>query len=114
MVLAIRTARFTKLPMLLALSDISKAHAKHYLKELRGMELQKVQVLIPTTSIMNVDCKVELIELHPSDNREELLQQEGIHMRNVTLHHQENYVAAFHLSSQGKVLLMSILHPKSL
>ena len=38
-----------------------------------GIQLQKVQVLIPTTSILNVHCQVELIELHPSDNREEVL-----------------------------------------
>ena len=79
---------------LLALSVIWEAHAQHYLKECQGIELQ-----IPTTSILNIHCKVELIELHPSDNREELLQQEGIHMRNMTPHHQENCVAAFHLSS---------------
>ena len=51
---------------------ISEAHAQRYLKECQGIELQKVQVLIPTTSILNSHCKVELLELHPSDNREEL------------------------------------------
>ena len=86
-------AKFTKLPVLIAISLISEAHAKRYLKERQGIELQKVPVLIPTT------CKVELVELHPSDNREEILQKEGIHIRNMTLHHPENYVAAFHLSS---------------
>ena len=85
--------------MLLAPRVISEAHAQHYVKECQGIELQKVQVLIPTTSILNVHCKVELIELHPSDYREEVLQQEGIHMRNMTPHHQENCVAAFRLSS---------------
>ena len=69
--------------MLLAQSVLSEAHAKQYLKECQGIELQKVQVLAPTTPIMNLYGNVELIELHPSDNREELLQQEGIHMRNV-------------------------------
>ena len=54
---------------------ISEAHAQRYLKECQGIELQKVQVLIPTTSIAH--CKVELPELHPSDNREEILQQEA-------------------------------------
>ena len=63
--------------MLLAICTISEAHAKHYLKERQGIELQKVPVLIPTTSILNFHCKVELIELHPSDNREEILQQEA-------------------------------------
>ena len=56
---------------------ISQAHAQRYLKECQGIELQKVQVLIPTTSILNAHCKVELLELHPSDNREEILQQEA-------------------------------------
>ena len=56
---------------------ISEAHAQRYLKECQGIELQKVQVLIPTTSILNAHCKVELLELHPSDNREEILQQEA-------------------------------------
>ena len=65
-------ARFTKSPMLLALSVISEAHAQHYLKECQGTELQKVQVLIPTTGILNVHCKVELIEPHPSKNRKEV------------------------------------------
>ena len=78
-------AKFTKSPMCLALSVISEAHAQHYLKECQGMELQKVQMLIPT----------ELVELRPSDNREEALHQECIHMRNMTPHHQENCVAAF-------------------
>ena len=82
--------------MLLALSAISEAHATRYLKECQGLALQ---ALIPTTSILNVHCKIELIELHPSDNREEALQQEGMHMWNMTPHHQENYVAAYHLSS---------------
>ena len=54
---------------------ISEAHAQRYLKECQGIELQKVQVLIPTTSIAH--CKVELLELHPSDNREEILQREA-------------------------------------
>ena len=45
-------------PMLLALSVISEAHATHYLKECQGIELQKVQVLIPTTSILNVHCRL--------------------------------------------------------
>ena len=90
--LAIRMARFTKSPMRLAQSVISEAHAKHSLTECQGIELQKVPVLIPTTSVMHVHFKVELIELRPSDNREELLQEEGTHMGN-----QENYVAAFHL-----------------
>ena len=62
--------------MLLALSVTSEAHAQHYLKECQGIEVQKVQGPIPTTNIMNIHCKVELIELHPSDNREEVLQQE--------------------------------------
>ena len=56
---------------------ISEAHAQRYLKECQGIELQKVQVLIPTTRILNAHCKVELLELHPSDNREEMLQQEA-------------------------------------
>ena len=56
---------------------ISQAHAQRYLKECQGIELQKVQVLIPTTSILNAHCKVELLELHPSENREEILQQEA-------------------------------------
>ena len=57
-------------------------------------------MLIPTTSILNAHCKVELLELHPSDNREEILQQEAyIYIWNMTPHHQENCVAAFHLSS---------------
>ena len=85
--------------MLLALSVIPEAHAQHYLKKCKGIELQKVQVLIPTTNILNVRCKVELVELHPSDSREEVLQQDGIHVRNMTPHHQENCKAAFHLSS---------------
>ena len=79
-------ARFTKSPMLLALSVVSEAHAQRFLKECQGIELQKVQVLIPTTSMLNVHCKVELLELHPSDNKEEVLQQEDMHMRNMTLH----------------------------
>ena len=54
---------------------ISEAHAQRYLKQCQGIELQKVQVLIPTTSILNAHCKFELLELHPSDNREEILQQ---------------------------------------
>ena len=54
---------------------VSEAHAQRYLKECQGIELQKVQVLIPTTSIAY--CKVGLLELHPSDNREEILQQEA-------------------------------------
>ena len=57
-------ARFTKSPMLLALSAKSEAHAQHYLKECQGIELQKVQVLIPTTNILNLHCKDELLELH--------------------------------------------------
>ena len=61
--------------------------------------MQKVQVLIRTASIMKVLCKAELLELHPSENKEELLQREGIHMRNMTPHDQENYVAAFNLPS---------------
>ena len=73
--------------MLLAISIISEAHAKHYLKECQGTELQKVQVLIPTTSTMNLHCEVELIELHPLDNREYSLQQEGIQRRSATPHH---------------------------
>ena len=77
----------------------TRALRAQYLKKCQGIELQKVQVLIPTTSILNVHCKVELLELHPSDNREEVLQQEGIHMRNMTPHHRENSGAAFHLSS---------------
>ena len=85
--------------MLLALSVISEAHVQRYLKECQGIELQKVQVLIPTTSILNVHRKVELLELHPSDNKEEVLQQEDIHIRNMTPHHKENCVAAFRLSS---------------
>ena len=56
---------------------ISEAHAQRYLKECQGIELPKVQVLIPTTSILNVDCKAELLELHPSDNREGIFQQEA-------------------------------------
>ena len=56
---------------------ISEAHAQRYLKECQGIELQKVQVLIPTTSTLNAHCKVEPVELHPSDNREEILQQEA-------------------------------------
>ena len=55
----------------------SEADAQRYLKECQGMELRKVQVLIPTTSILNAHCKVELLELHPSDSREEILQQEA-------------------------------------
>ena len=83
---------------------ISEAHAQRSLKECQGAEFQKMEVLIPTTSILNAHCKVELLELHPSDNREEILQQEAyiyiyIYMRNMTPHHQENCVAAFHLSS---------------
>ena len=69
---------------------VSEAHAQRYLKECQGIEvqkvqvllkecqgieLQKVQVLIPTTSIAH--CKVDFFELHPSDNREEILQQEA-------------------------------------
>ena len=92
-------ARFTKSPMLLALSAISEAHATRYLKECQGLALHRVQALIATTSILNVHCKIELIELHPSDNREEALQQEGVRMWNMTPRHQENYVAAYHLSS---------------
>ena len=94
--------------MLLAISIVSEPHAKHCLKECQGIELQRAQVLIPTTSIMNAHCKAELLELHPSDSKEELLQQEGIHMRNMTPHPQENYVAAFNLSFYGKVPLMSM------
>ena len=56
---------------------MSEAHAQRYRKECQGIELQKVQVLIPTTSFLNAHCKVELLELHPSDNREEILQQEA-------------------------------------
>ena len=56
---------------------ISEAHAQRYLKECQGIELQKVQVLIPTSSNLKAHCKVELLELHPSDNREEILQQEA-------------------------------------
>ena len=56
---------------------ISEAHAQRYLKECQGIELQKVQVLIPKPSILNAHCKVELLELRPSDNREEILQQEA-------------------------------------
>ena len=56
---------------------ISEAHAQRYLKECPGIELQKVQMLIPTTSILNVHCKIELLEFHPSDNREEIIQQEA-------------------------------------
>ena len=94
--------------MLLALSVISEADAKHCLAECQDIELQQVQVLIPTTNILSGHCKVELIELHPSDKREELLQQEGIHVRIMTPHHQENYVAASHPSSYGEVPLMSM------
>ena len=97
--LVISLASLAKSPIRLALRVLSEAHVKHYLKECQGIELQKVQVLIPTASIVNVHCEVELTELHPLDNREELLQQEGIHMRNMTPHHQENYVTAFHLPS---------------
>ena len=53
---------------------ISEAHAQRYPEECQGIELQKVQVLIPTTSILNAHCKVDP---HPSDNREEILQQEA-------------------------------------
>ena len=53
---------------------MSEAHAQRYLKECQGIELQKVQVLIPTTSFLNVHWQAELLELHPPDNREELLQ----------------------------------------
>ena len=97
-------ARFAKSPMFLALSVLSEAHAQHYLKECQGIKLQKVQELTATTSILNVHCTVELIriEFHPSDNREEVLQQKAIHMRKMTPHHQENCVAALHLSSAGK------------
>ena len=49
---------------------VSEAHAQRYLKECQGLELQKVQVLIQTTSILNAHCKVEFLEFHPSDNRE--------------------------------------------
>ena len=45
-------------PMLLAISVVSEAHATHYLKECQGIELHKVQVLIPTTSILNVHCRL--------------------------------------------------------
>ena len=44
--------------MLLALSAISEAHATHYLKERQGIELHKVHVLIPTTSILNVHFRL--------------------------------------------------------
>ena len=100
--------------MLLVLSAISATHARHHLKECQGLALQRVQALIPTTNILNVHCKIELIELHPSDNKEEALQQEGMHMRNTTPHHQENYVAAYHLSSFGKVPFMSTQYLKPL
>ena len=89
-----QNGKIYKITMLLALSAISEAHATHYLKECPSLALHRVQALIPTTSILNVHCKIELLELHPSDNREEALQQEGMHMRNMTPHHQENYVAA--------------------
>ena len=56
---------------------MSEAHGQRSLKECQGIELQKVQELIPTTSILNAHCKVELLELHPSNNREEILQQEA-------------------------------------
>ena len=56
---------------------LSEAHAQRYLKECQGIELQKVQVLKPTTGILNAHCKVKLLELHPSDNREEIPQQEA-------------------------------------
>ena len=52
---------------------ISEAHAQRSLKECQGIELQKVQMLIPTTSILNAHCKVELLELRPSNDREEIL-----------------------------------------
>ena len=87
--------------MHLALSVISEAHAQYYLKECQGMELQKVQMLIPT-SILYLHCTIELVELHPSDNREEALHQECIHMRNMTPHHQENCVAAFLFPPKGR------------
>ena len=45
-------------PMLLVISVISEAHATHDLKECQGIELHKVQVLIPTTSILNVHCRL--------------------------------------------------------
>ena len=45
-------------PMLLALSVISEAHATHYLQECQDIELLKVQVLIPTTSILHVHCRL--------------------------------------------------------
>ena len=93
-------AKFTKSPMHLALSVISEAHAQHYLKECQGMELQKVQMLIPT-SILYLHCTNELVELHPSDNREEALHQECIHMRNMAPHHQENCVSAFLFHPKG-------------
>ena len=88
--------------MHLALSVISEAHAQHYLKECQGMELQQVQVLIPTTSILYLHCTIELVELHPSDNREEVLHHECIHMRNMTPHHQENCVAAVLFPPKGR------------
>ena len=50
---------------------VSEAHAQRYLKECQGLELQKVQVLIPTTSTRNAHCKVQFLEFHPSDNRED-------------------------------------------
>ena len=100
--LVIRMAKFTKSPMHLALSVISEAHAQRYLKECQGMALQKVQMLIPTTSMLYLHCAIELVELHPSDNREEALHQECIHMRNVTPHHQENCAAAFLFAPKGR------------
>ena len=45
-------------PMLLALRVLSEAHATHYLKECQGIELHKVQLLIPTTRILNVYCRL--------------------------------------------------------
>ena len=81
---------------------IEEAHAQHYLKECQGIELQKVQVLIPTTSILNVHCTIEPVELHPSDNREAVLHQECIQKRNMTPHHQENCVAVFLFPPKGR------------
>ena len=59
-------------------------------------------MLIPTTNIPNVHCAIERVELHPSDNREEVLHQECIDMREMTPHHLENCVAAFLFHPTGR------------
>ena len=90
-------ARFTKSAMLLALSVILGAHKNmHYLRGCQGIEIAESASADTNNKYYARSLKVDFSHQITEKN---VLKQEGIHiMTNITLQHQENYIAAFHLS----------------